>query len=115
MSVLVLLRAEWFPSMPVHSRHTSNKHVPLLIRMRDTHGVRVYVLTQISAQLLYRATRDGLNAAAFHRRCGDKRSTLTLIKVPIKFNANTYTYAYIHTHSDIYMHTRILSLNLPHI
>ena len=30
--------------------------------------------------LLYRATRDGFNAAAFHNKCNGRRNTVTLIK-----------------------------------
>ena len=33
-----------------------------------------------SSALLYRATRDGFNASAFHRKCDGKPNTVTLIK-----------------------------------
>jgi len=42
-----------------------------------------YYPLQVKSQLLYRGTRDGFQAADFHRCCDDKGPTVTLIRTPM--------------------------------
>ena len=49
------------------------------------------ILNSINGELLYRATRDGFTASAFHSKCDNKSNTLTIIKNNLNYVFGGYT------------------------
>ena len=64
-----------------------------LIINENEHSILLDFIKPIGFDLLYRATRDGFSASAFHSKCDGKENTLTIIKNNLNYVFGGYTAA----------------------
>ena len=64
-----------------------------LIINENEHSILLDFSKPICCDLLYRATRDGFSASAFHSKCDGKENTLTIIKNNSNYIFGGYTAA----------------------
>ncbi|RIA97527.1 hypothetical protein C1645_801734 [Glomus cerebriforme] len=69
----------YLPKRSIDSTLINQKHVALFANWIDRKDE--YIKSPYKFKLLYRASRDGNTASAFHKNCDNKRATITVVKI----------------------------------